>query len=573
MRAKRVLRYFAAAVALAVVGTSFGGARGVASAAGSLPVYRVDAVVADGLATAINEVGDFVGWQTVNGSTRAFVYRAGQLTLLPNPSDRPLSVARDINDAGTVVGYAYKTTIDEPGDAMRWTRGTSAWSVQDLGFLPTDLVSEATGVNNLGQIVGRSNPRSFLNEHGFLYTDRDGMTQLLPGNTFVPQDINELGVAIGNGYSSAQRVDSTTGVGQSLGTLFPYGYSHAYALNDAGQVAGALTTSTGNGQVVARYADATGWQALGGLGGGSCSGCVQNIGWGINSYGTVVGTGWPRTGTLAPYQRGVIYLDSVGSLLYVDDLLEAGSQWSLTSAYDINDTGQIAGYARNLVSGQRAAVRLSPVGTLQVPNAPSGLTATPYAALTSQEQNRIDLRWLDNSTSETGFEVERRQVDGLGAPLTAFARLVTQNSNITAYADVDLVPGTRYEYRVRALSLAGPSAYSPSAIAQAPATTPETSAPSVKITSPASLATVSGIVSVKIRASDNLAVTTVELVVDTEFVGTCTLGTPPVYTCKWDTRKWSNGGWTLYARAWDKAGNLGVDAITVFVSNKGKNRR
>lgn len=570
MRAMRFLRHLVPAVALAIVGTSFGGGGGLASAAGSLPLYRVDAVIPNGFATAVNEAGDMAGWQYFNYSPRAFAYIGGQLSLLPSPADRPLSVARDISDAGTVVGYAYKTTIDEPGDAMRWTGGTSAWTVQDLGFLPGDLVSEATGVNEAGQIVGRSNPRSFLNEHGFLYTDGAGMTQLLPGYTFVPQDINELGVAVGNGYGTAQRVDTTTGSATNLGALFPYGSSNAYAINHAGQIAGALTSSSGNSQVVARYADATGWQDLGGLGGGSCSGCVQNIGWGINSAGTVVGTGWPRTGVTAPYQRAVIYLDSVGTLLYVDDLLEAGSEWSITVAYDINDAGQIAGYARNPLSGQTAAVRLSPVATLQVPAAPSGLTATPYAAVTSQEQNRIDLRWIDNSSYETGFEVERRQVDALGAPLTAFTRLVTQSANITAYSDLDMVLGTRYEYRVRALSLAGPSVWSPSAFAQAPSTVPETTAPSVRITYPTAWSTVSGRISVKIDASDNVAVTRVELVVDTQLVGVCTAGTPPVYTCKWDTRKWSSGGWTLYARAWDQAGNLGVDAITVFVSNKGR---
>ena len=572
MRGMQALRYLAPAVALAVVGTTFGIAGGVASAAGSLPVYRVDVVVPNGNAKAINEAGDMVGWQYVNGSPRAFAHSGGQLTLLPNPADRPLSVARDINQAGTIVGYAYKTTIDEPGNAMRWTRGTSTWSVQDLEFLPGDLVSEATGINDAGLIVGRSNPRSFLNEHGFLYTDGQGMTQLLPGYTFVPQDITELGITVGNGYSTALRADTATGVFQNLGALFPYAYSHVYAINDAGQIAGALTSSSGAEQVVARHNPATGWQVLGGIGGRTTHSYVENIGWGINSAGTVVGTGWPRTDTTPPYQRAVIYLDTAATLLYVDDLLEAGSGWSIYAASDINDAGQIAGYARNLSTGVTAAVRLSPVGTLQMPAAPSGLSATAYATTTSAEQNRIDLRWIDNSTNETGFEVERRQVDGLGAPLSAFAQLVTQNPNITTYADVDLVAGTRYEYRLRAASLAGPSAWSPSAFAQAPTTVPETTAPTVKITYPTAWSTVSGAISVKISATDNVAVTRVELVADTQLVGICTLGTPPVYTCKWDTRKWSNGGWTLYARAWDKAGNLGVDAITVFVSNK-KGRR
>jgi hypothetical protein len=552
------------AIGLAFLATSVApGGGGNTVAAASLPVYRVDVTVPDGLATAINEAGDIVGWQTVNGTTRAFVNRAGTTTLLPTAADRPLSVARDVNDAGAIVGYAYKTTTDEPGNAMRWTLGASGWAVQDLGFLTGDLVSEATGLNDAGKVVGHSNARSFLGEQGFLWTAAQGMTQLLPGESFVPQDINELGVVVGNGYSTAQRVNTATGVTDTLGAA-SYTNSHVYAVNDAGQVAGALTTGSGNSQVVARYADATGWQVLGGLSGGS----VQNIGYGINSAGAVVGVGWPRTGVDAPYQRAVIYLDSVGSLLYVDDLLEAGGQWSIVSAWDINDSGQIAGYARNKVTGQRAAVRLSPIGTLQVPNAPSGLTATPYAAVLSQDQNRIDLHWIDNSNNETAFEVERRRVDSTGAPLTAFARVATVSANVTAYSDLPLTLGTYYRYRVRAIGIAGPSGYSNTATARAPTTSPETVAPTVRITSPASLATVSRIVTVKISATDNVAVTRVELVADTQLIGACTLATPPIYTCKWDTRKFSNGGWTLYARAWDKAGNLGVNAITVFVKNR-----
>lgn len=552
------------AVVVALVATSFPVGGRVAQAVASLPLYRVDAVVPNGVATAINEAGSIVGWKTVNGNTRAFVYSAGKLTLLPNAPGRPLSVARDINDAGNIVGHAYKTTIDEPGNAMRWTLGASGWIAKDLGFLPGDLVSEATGVNDAGRIVGHSNPRSFLSEHGFLYTPSAGMTALNAlSSSFVPYDINESGVTVGTGYSTAQRVDSTTGLAQNLGTLAPYGFSHAYALNDTGQVAGALTSSSGNAQVVARYSDPTGWQVLGGLGGGRK---VQNIGWGINSAGTVVGVGWPRTGE-TPAKRAVIYLDAVGSLLYVDDLLESGGAWSIVSAYDINDTGQIAGYARNRVTGKTAAVRLTRVGTLPVPSAPSGLTATPHAAVMSQDQNRIDLRWLDNGPYETAFEVERRQVDGLGTPLTAYARLITMRPNITSYPDVDLLPGAYYQYMVRAVGFAGASAYSNRPIARAPATTPETVAPTVAITSPTSWSTVSGIVSVRISATDNVAVTQVELIVDTELGGPCTLGTPPVYACRWDTRNWSNGGWTLYARAWDQAGNLGVHAITVFVQN------
>jgi hypothetical protein len=244
----------------------------------------------------------------------------------------------------------------------------------------------------------------------------------------------------------------------------------------------------------------------------------------------------------------------------------------VTSAYDINDQGQIAGRARNLATGQSAAVRLTPVGTVAVPSAPSGLTATAHAAQTVSDQNRIDLHWADNSSNEISFALQRRQVDGAGVPLTDFARIVSLSANVTSYADTNFVLGARYEYRVRAVGLAGSSAFSASAFATAPSTTPETVPPTVVIASPGAGASVSGAIAVKINATDNVGVVRVELLVDTNLVGTCSVGTTFSYTCKWDTRKWSNGGWTLYARAWDSAGNLGIHAVTVFVSN-GKGRR
>jgi len=59
-------------------------------------------------------------------------------------------VARDINDAGVIVGSANAGGTDL-GHAVLW----SGESVQDLGTLGTGFYSEAWGVNNLGQVVGR----------------------------------------------------------------------------------------------------------------------------------------------------------------------------------------------------------------------------------------------------------------------------------------------------------------------------------------------------------------------------------------------------------------------------------
>src|SRR5207245_7914924 len=60
------------------------------------------------------------------------------------------SVANDINDRGQVVGES--NTSSGSYRAFLWQNGT----MTDLGTLPGGTVSSASGINDLGQIVGVS---------------------------------------------------------------------------------------------------------------------------------------------------------------------------------------------------------------------------------------------------------------------------------------------------------------------------------------------------------------------------------------------------------------------------------
>ena len=88
-----------------------------------------------------------------------------------------------------------------------------------------------------------------------------------------------------------------------------------------------------------------------------------------------------------------------------------------------------------------------------LPKAPSFLAATPGAG------SVIDLVWTDNSTTETGFEIQRRQPPG------AFAPLLTTVPDATAHSDATGVQSGTFEYRVRANSATGDSAWSATASA------------------------------------------------------------------------------------------------------------
>ena len=85
---------------------------------------------------------------------------------------------------------------------------------------------------------------------------------------------------------------------------------------------------------------------------------------------------------------------------------------------------------------------------------PSGLTAAAASA------TGINLAWQDNSTSETGFIVERRRL-GSGK----WVRVGTTAAEIEAFASDGLFPNATYIYRVQAFNSSGTSAYSNEAAA------------------------------------------------------------------------------------------------------------
>jgi hypothetical protein len=94
---------------------------------------------------------------------------------------------------------------------------------------------------------------------------------------------------------------------------------------------------------------------------------------------------------------------------------------------------------------------------------------------------------------------------------------------------------------------------------------PDTENPAAAISSPASGANVSGIVEVDVAATDNVAVTGVDLLVDDTVVASD--GEEP-FQFFVDSRTLSNGGHSLKARAFDAAGNTATSAtVAITVTN------
>src|SRR6266498_462740 len=85
-----------------------------------------------------------------------------------------------------------------------------------------------------------------------------------------------------------------------------------------------------------------------------------------------------------------------------------------------------------------------------LPLAPSSLATN---VISSAE---IDLSWIDNSTNESEFLIERCT----GSGCTTFTQIASVNANITTYQNTGLGSPITYRYRVRAHNTAGYSAYS-----------------------------------------------------------------------------------------------------------------
>ncbi len=88
----------------------------------------------------------------------------------------------------------------------------------------------------------------------------------------------------------------------------------------------------------------------------------------------------------------------------------------------------------------------------------------------------------------------------------------------------------------------------------------DTVAPSVRITSPAQGATVSGNVSLQAEATDEIGVTMLSITVNGQ---TRCAGDAPTLSCSWNTRKLDAGTYTVGATAEDAAGNSASTAISV----------
>lgn len=348
--------------------------------------------------TEINSSGQAAGSSNVggvNGSFHPFIWNGSTIQDLGSLGGTSASAAA-INDSGQVAGSA-RTTGDEASHAYFWD-GTSLLDLGTLGGTNSD--TEA--MNASGHVVGTSQTTDDLAQHAFLW-DGIYMQDLgtFGGTNSSARDVNDLGQVTGTASLPGGTMRAflwNSGVMEDLGTLGGAS-SQANAINALGLVTGTSLSASGSahaflwdgttmrdlgpsnatfaegtainalGQVIGRYFtpggipqfraflwDGSATRDLGALGSG------QTTALAINDLGQIVGFFAPAPPSNNPNQAFVVGSDGVmrnlNALIDPDDPLRPFV--TITHAYDINNSGQIAAFG-NSQGGSERAFLLSPV--------------------------------------------------------------------------------------------------------------------------------------------------------------------------------------------------------------------
>jgi probable HAF family extracellular repeat protein len=261
----------------------------------------------------INNTGQVVGWSlTSSGLDHAFFWQNGAMIDLGTHGNDKCSFAFGINDSGQVVGRShqasqYGCSVNDTFHAVLWQNG----SVTDLGTLPEDNFSEAYNINNTGQIFGWSGWSSGLlpqDPHIFMWQD---------------------------------------GTMTDLGNLAPPGI--IYAINNKGQVVGLYQNNSSNNYSAFLWQNGT-LTDLGNLGG------TQSEAYDINEAGTIVGY---SPISIENPDKGHAFIWRNGTMSDLNNFLLPNSGWELNAATGINNNGQIVGVGK--FNGQSKAFLLTPV--------------------------------------------------------------------------------------------------------------------------------------------------------------------------------------------------------------------
>ncbi len=226
------------------------------------------------------------------------------------------------------------------------------YTVLDLGTFTADPrnSSSATGINDLGQVIGISDsydpvyiPGTYNGPEVFrtapnsaIAPATDKIDVVLEIGAISARDINNLGQVVGDTLSSSAR-NSISYVSEPNGSLSRINLFRASAINDSSQIAGEGAVFLGSLGIRSNHAgridgnDFDSFIDLGTLGSSSSNGN------GINNLGQVVGSSDTASGETHAFRTAPNSVINAAT----DDLGTLGGLFS--TATDINDLGQVVG--------------------------------------------------------------------------------------------------------------------------------------------------------------------------------------------------------------------------------------
>jgi probable HAF family extracellular repeat protein len=237
----------------------------------------------------------------------------------------------------------------------------SSYAISELFVSDNGQGKDSVGLNELGQVIGGQSARGF--DTGFSLGSLGGT-----GGSTGLNSLNDSGAAVGESRlpdgDGHAFVNTPAGAVYDLGTVDggPGVSSEAYAINDEGQVVGISDNFDGSETHAFFYSDGT-MHDLGTFGG------TFSQAFAINNIGQVVGN---ADQPFVPGQRGItdaFLSNNGGALVDLGTLPGFGPD---STAFDINDRGQIAGESESANPIKREAFLYDPdtgmhdLGTLGV---------------------------------------------------------------------------------------------------------------------------------------------------------------------------------------------------------------
>lgn len=432
-----------------------------------------------------NREAGFVG-QVATAAAAAFLLAAAGSTFAAPPTyyitdlgtlGGTDSVAYDVNDYAEVVGWSYT----QGGDmrAFLWRNG----QMINLGVLPGATSSVATGINNLGDVVGYSGGRGFYWSDGVMTE----MPKFDGGTGVYPEDISDAGRACGYAYDDGglakgfwwdasqnwdflQELTAPNGITTHAARAINFsrytamdgnggsgdrdswrayytnywdvpssgGSSYSMEINYSGWMAGYRYNSGGTARGF-RWKSEADVRTINPI-----SGYTDQFKFGINDAGNCAGYSRRLTG-LATYEyEATVYIEAQNGNFQIEPYITNRGTWQLNVARAINDRDQIVGYGTINGGDDNRAYLLTPVPT------------NGFVFLPNDVSDRIHILEPQNGTPLGSFSVDSfaegpfELIDGNGSTLLLsdnlndqIWELTTWGANLGAFnnAPVDQIRG------------------------------------------------------------------------------------------------------------------------------------